>query len=251
MKSQLKEGLRHILPRSIDQRRILGGPLRGMTLVTSWHDYPAAILGRTERALLEWFRRNARPGETWLDIGAHYGYTAIALCGLVGPEGRVYAFEPLPASAGHVNETRRLNSLRQLSVIPMGLGLTTSLEVRRLSTVRGMIDSTLPSADWEENVVVARFDWLWPLISGRDLTFHGIKIDVQGMELEVLQGMRGSLRSFQPRVALEFHKGVDRQAILCTLAECGYGMPGTPIEPVAGEATPRYLDNRSYAFEAS
>jgi len=220
-----------------------------MTLVTSWHDYPAAILGRTELALLEWFRRNVCPGETWLDIGAHYGYTAIALCGLVGPGGRVYAFEPLQTSAGHVNQTRRLNSLRQLSVIPMGLGSTASLEVRRLPSVRGMIDSTLPSADWEESVVVAQFDWLWPLISGRVLTFHGIKIDVQGMELEVLQGMRGSLRSFKPRVAVEFHRGVDRQSTLSILAECGYGMPGTPIEPAAGETISQYLDNRSYAFE--
>jgi len=49
----------------------LGGLLKGYVIVTSWHDYPAAILGRTERALLDWFAHNVGSGETWLDVGAH------------------------------------------------------------------------------------------------------------------------------------------------------------------------------------
>ena len=78
--------------RTLARHRILGGPLRGSAIVTSWHDYPAAILGKTELALLKWFGKNVGEGETWLDIGAHYGYISIALCKLVGSAGRVYAF---------------------------------------------------------------------------------------------------------------------------------------------------------------
>jgi hypothetical protein len=37
------------------------------------------------------------------DIGAHYGYTAIALCKLVGPSRRVFAFEPMLKTAGCVS----------------------------------------------------------------------------------------------------------------------------------------------------
>ena len=72
--------------------------LRGAWLVTSWHDYPAGLAGRTERALLEWFAQNVHQGETWLDVGAHYGYTTIALGRLVGSHGRVFTFEPVPAT---------------------------------------------------------------------------------------------------------------------------------------------------------
>ena len=57
MNARLKEGLRRFFPRSLVSHKILGGPLRGSTIVTSWHDYPAAILGRTELPLLEWFAR--------------------------------------------------------------------------------------------------------------------------------------------------------------------------------------------------
>src|ERR1700680_4634972 len=101
--------------------RILGGPLRGRIIVTSLHDYPGAILGRTEKPLLSWFQLNVKPGETWLDVGAHYGYTAIALAELVGADGRVEAFEPSLATAGSLNPTRALNRFAQIKVGPFAL----------------------------------------------------------------------------------------------------------------------------------
>src|SRR4026208_2596549 len=78
-KKSLKTHIRRFLPDTIRAHLILAGPLRGAKIETSWHDYPGAILGTTELPLLEWFARNVQPGETWIDIGAHYGYTAIAL----------------------------------------------------------------------------------------------------------------------------------------------------------------------------
>src|SRR5207237_10129798 len=96
----LKESIRRIRPDAMRPHSILAGPLRGASIYTSWHDYPGAILGTTEKPLLSWFQRHVSAGETWIDIGAHYGYTAIALCRLVGPTGRVVAFEPVPTTAG-------------------------------------------------------------------------------------------------------------------------------------------------------
>ena len=116
-----------MFPRRIGPHRIRGGSLRGARIVTSWHDYPAGVMGRTERGLLAWFQQEVRAGDTWLDIGAHYGYTAIALSRQVGAAGRVFAFEPVTATAGCVAQTRRLNNLSQLTVVPLGLGKPESL----------------------------------------------------------------------------------------------------------------------------
>jgi FkbM family methyltransferase len=248
MNRQLKEALRQILPRSIGQRRILGGPLRGRLLVTSWYDYPAAILGRTERPLLNWFTSIVGAGETWLDIGAHYGYTAIALCRLVGPAGRVYAFEPMVSSAGCVARTRALNSFQQLTVVPVALGNGGDLGIQSLPQVRGMVDSTFVGISFEESFLVARLDWLWPRICGQREQIDGVKIDVQGMELQVLKGMARILREHKPKLAVEFHKGVDRRQLLDLLNDTGYSRPGFPIEPLQGESDPQYADDRSYAF---
>ena len=241
---------RFLMPRRIRPRRILAGPLRGYRLVTSWHDYPAGLSGRTERPLLDWFAKRARPGDTWLDVGAHYGYTAFALARLVGPSGRVFAFEPVAASAGCVEQGRVLNGLSQVTVLPFGLGAPDDLQVRRLPLIRGMADSTL-SQDldaWAVTAPVARFDWLWPLVGGANATIHGVKIDVQGMELEALEGMRDALTRWRPSLVVELHAGVSRERLLALIAACGYSSRATPIEPEPGEQAPLLLDNRSYAF---
>ena len=167
--------LHQFLPRGIRTHRICGGMLRGEKIVTSWQDYPAGILGYTERRLLYWFRQNVKPGQTWLDIGAHYGFTAIALSRLVGSEGRVFAFEPMLSTAGYLGQTRRLNGLKQLTVLPIGLAAPETLAMIGAQVTRGMVDSTIErntkdneNAEWIEGIVVARFDWLWPMICGDD-----------------------------------------------------------------------------------
>jgi hypothetical protein len=76
MDEKMKRFLRCFLPRNIHSWRIFGDPLRGYKILISWYDYPSAILGRTERALIEWFSLNVKVNETWLDVGVPYGYTA-------------------------------------------------------------------------------------------------------------------------------------------------------------------------------
>ena len=249
MDRRLKERVRHLLPRSLGRHRILAGPLRGSVIVTSWHDYPGAILGRTERRLLECFANNVGKGETWLDIGAHYGYTAIALSKLVGPSGRVFAFEPMLNTSGCISRTRFLNNLQHLTVIPMALGNGPDLAIDSLYSVRGMIDSTLQdSVGFKETFVTSRLDWLWPKISGTDLRIHGVKIDVQGMEIQVLEGMGALARKCRPRLLVEFHRGVSRPKFLDVIASMGYLARGSAIEPLPGETDPLYADDRTYLF---
>jgi FkbM family methyltransferase len=248
MNAHLKSRLRALLPRRIRRRRILGGPLRGSWITTSWHDYPAAILGRTERPLLKWFEQHVSSGETWLDIGAHYGYTSIALSRLVGPTGRIFAFEPLVQTAGCIMQTREANSLGQLTVLPIGLDSPANLELKELPVVRGMVDSTWSHATWSERILVARLDWLWPQICGGREPIDGIKIDVQGMEIGTLRGMTMTLKQFKPKLVLEVHRNVSRRELLDLLDEAGYSPRSVPIEPIQGEESPLYVDDRSYAF---
>ncbi len=246
----MRHWLRPLLPRTIRPRRIVAGPLRDAWLVTSWHDYSAGLTGRTERALLDWFRHHVQPGETWLDVGAHYGYTAFAMARLVGPHGRVFTFEPVAATAGYMDRGRELNRLAQITVVPIGLGSADTFEIRRLPLTRGMADSTLPpNARKCVTVPVARFDWVWPLVHGGDPTIHGVKIDVQGMELEALTGMQDALRRWRPRLVVELHAGVDRARILSLLRELGYSSAAVAVDPARHERTPLFLDDRSYVFD--
>lgn len=258
MNARLKNTVRQFLPRTIKPHRIRGGPLQNYRIVTSWYDYPAAIFGYTERPLLDWFAENVRPGETWLDIGAHYGYTALALAQYVGVKGRVLAFEPMLTSAGCIAQTRQLNHLTQLTVLPLALGDAGNLLIQELPTVRGMLDSTRAQGShsngnepmWSETLLVVALDQVWQAIAGNDAAINGIKIDVQGMELVVLRGMMNLLQMQHPKLVIEVHEGVARADLLALVEQAGYTSNAIPIEPIEGETSPQWVNDKSYAFLA-
>jgi FkbM family methyltransferase len=247
MNRRLKENVRKLLPRRVGAHAIRGGALAGCRIVTSWHDYPGAILGTTEKPLLEWFAANVQAGETWLDVGAHYGYTAIALSRLVGATGRVFAFEPVLETAGCITRSRELNGFEQLTVVPMGLGRCPSVSVLDLPTIRGMADSTIERKAWSERILTVSLDSLWPSLSGGNPEIHGIKIDVQGMEFDVLRGMQALLRRWSPKLVVEFHRGVDRGEILQLLRDCGYDAEWRAID--ASGPADMLADDMSYVFQ--
>ena len=248
MKERIKLLIRDWLPLGVRNQRILSGMLKGYRIYTSWHDYPAAILGYTERSLLEWFENNILPGENWLDVGAHYGYTAIALSKCVGPTGSVYAFEPSISTAGYLVQTRVKNNLRQLTVVPFGLGGLDDLEILALPFERGMLDSTKDGSDWLETLFVTRLDWLWPKICGEKENIDGIKIDVQGMEIDVLRGMSRSLKIHKPKLIIELHKGVDRDEFLRQIKSSGYSTDAISLVADEQGTVNKLLDDTSYVF---
>ena len=246
-----KSLVRELLPRRHAAHRIMSGPLRGMRIVTSWHDYPAAILGYTERKLTDWLLANARPGETWLDVGANCGYTSLALSRAVGPDGRVFAFEPALTTAACLERTARANRLDQLVALPFALSEAPRPVVSRFATERGMIDSQLPADGQVEMtaIIAVGLDAIWDGIADGDPVVHGIKIDVQGMELDALRGMARLLSRHRPKIVLEIHRDVSRDDVLALLESCGYLLDIEPIDDTLGAfADPQ--SNASFIFQA-
>jgi FkbM family methyltransferase len=195
--------------------------------------------------LTEWFESHVVVGETWLDVGGHYGYTAIALSRLVGPDGHVFAFEPVIGTAGCLARTRELNRLTQLTVVPLALIADSKLRAMDVPATRGMADSTLIHAGETERIFGIALESIWPAIGGTENPIHGIKIDVQGLEFQVLLGMREQLTRWSPKLVIEFHHGVDRHEILDLLISCGYS---AQFEPVGGASPGILADDASYVF---
>jgi FkbM family methyltransferase len=252
MTKSIKAFLRNMLPRQVKAHRILAGPLRGHKMVTSWHRNFSGLVGRTEPGVNSWFASNARVGETWLDIGANYGVTALRLADLVGPTGRVFAFEPKLDTCGNLASTVAVNAMPQVIVVPVALGSNQDLDVRRFATSGSMAVGTNLADGPQETLMVARLDWLWPRLASGVHRIDGVKIDVQGMELEVLRGMMEILRTQTPRLCVELHAGVDRKDLLDLLESCGYHRRGAPVtNGTDREPQPLYLDNASYAFTSA
>ena len=225
-----------------------------MRIYTSWQDYPRAILGRAENRLCRWFEDNVNAGETWIDVGAHHGVTAVALCNRVGAQGRVFAFEPVLASAGLLSRTREANQLRQLVVIPMALGEAEEVSMLRVShQSQGMVGiiPEMRTGSWVgegEIVYETSFDGIWPRICGAMDRVNGVKIDVQGAESYTLRGMREMLRTHKPKLVVEYHRYADLSEFLSTLESVGYSRIGQDIDCPSATATSKLLHGRNYHF---
>ncbi|MDQ3071610.1 MAG: FkbM family methyltransferase, partial [Acidobacteriota bacterium] len=247
MNPALRRYGRRVLPRAMRVHRILGGPLKGARISTSWHDYPGALLGRTERPLLAWFAANVAPGETWLDVGAQYGYTSIALSRLVGPEGRVFSFEPVIETAGHLHRTKMANRFSQMTVVPLALGDSAVLDLARVEITRGMASPARAGAAMSLDLLSMGFDALRPSLGLACAPIHGVKIDVQGFEIAVLRGMREMLSDHRPRLIVELHNGVGREEFLTLIAGIGYTRD---VRELSGEPATVLRDDISYVFTA-
>jgi FkbM family methyltransferase len=152
----------------------------------------------TQEALRRW----VRPGMTVFDIGAHTGYMTILLAHLVGPRGRVYAFEPASRIYSLLKTNVQSNPLPQVAVFQLALSdraSTASLYLNPNNDGNNSLGNVRESPDFiginveerEEKVATETLDHF--------LATHGIdhvdliKIDVEGAEPLVFSGARDLL----------------------------------------------------------
>lgn len=147
-------------------------------------------------------RHYVRPGDFCIDVGANTGPVTLLLAKLVGRGGRVLSFEPGPPYVERLKRNLELNPELKEVVIPVNEGLSDTegtmmwaadpehpynaglLNVTEGTTVKvGTLDEAVARHGWQ------RLDF--------------VKIDVEGMELEVLKGARRTLEKFQPVLLFE------------------------------------------------
>jgi FkbM family methyltransferase len=141
------------------------------------------------------------PGACVWDVGANIGYYTKLFSERVGSSGRVYAFEPLPATVAKL--TAAVGVLANVSILPVAL----SDRIGSAAIDPGNEDQ-LATARIEEGGAVPT-----ELQTGDNMTSIGaaglpamVKIDVEGHEFEVLRGMGQVLRADTLRdIFIEVH----------------------------------------------
>jgi FkbM family methyltransferase len=150
-------------------------------------------------------RRVLGPGDTFVDIGANIGLMTVLGGHLVGPQGRVFAFEPNPECYARLNQHVTDNGLSQVRVFPLGLSdraETLSLTRDTDSSVHGSLSppSDPSRVTSRHEVRVERGDDMLVDLPLRPMT---IKIDVEGFECKVIQGLTDTIAKHRPTVLTE------------------------------------------------
>jgi len=136
-------------------------------------------------------RREVRPGDVVLDIGANIGYYTLQFAQLVGPQGKVIAFEPDTKNFGLLKRSVEANGFANVELVnAVQADRTGRLALHR--SARNPGDHRLALAHGGENRETAEVDVtsIDAFFGGRDKRVDFIKMDIQGSELLAIQGAR-------------------------------------------------------------
>lgn len=194
--------------RSLREREvtILDGPGRGLRINLHGSAVTFAT-GTAERPLQEALTRELKPGATFYDIGANIGFVTLIAARLVGPTGRVVAFEPVPKNVAAIKENLALNGIDWVDVQETAMARhsgTASLIVSDVSAFSRLASVNVPTGARE--TIEVRVDSVDEFLAcGSAPAPDVVKIDVEGAELEVIEGMRNTLSEHRPVILCEIH----------------------------------------------
>jgi FkbM family methyltransferase len=142
--------------------------------------------------VLKTIRLLARPGSVGIDIGANIGAVALTLGKAVGPQGRVFCFEPMPSNVAHLKLNIAANALYWIEVEPIALS-DNRKQIRMVLPRNHAGMSRVASAEEEAAFVVDCITFDRWLSERGALDISVCKIDVEGHEIEVFAGMERAL----------------------------------------------------------
>ncbi len=190
------------------------------------------FLGRRREAETMKLLERITPSEgTVFDLGAHIGFLSLYFARLVGPGGKVYAFEPGPNNLPYLR--RNVRARPNIEVVPKGVGDRDGELTLYVESLTGQNNSFVRDFDVFEYYKGRAFDsgirttearvrmvTLDQFVREKGIRPDLVKIDVEGFELEVLKGAASTLRDNRPLLLIEIQR--QKGSVLKFLESAGY-----------------------------
>ncbi len=159
-------------------------------------------------------------GMTVYDIGGYIGIHSIFFADAVRENGKVITFEPNPTNFREIAFNLKINNLKNVRVFPLGIGkerVTLELNIDPIRHSRGnfiQINQKTSFKKTESKKVRVKIDSIDNLIKEKTITPPNfVKIDVEGFEGEVIQGMIHTIETYKPDLFIEIHGRVTEEMI--------------------------------------
>lgn len=167
------------------------------------------------------FKQFLKQGDTVIDAGANIGSHTIAIAKIIGDSGIVHAFEPQRLIYQTLSANVALNC--PYNVICHNTALSDKKGFIKLPTinpehVRNFGGISLSNQKLGERVTVITIDQL--KLERCDF----IKADVEGMELEIINGAIKTIKKYKPVIYIENDRQGKSEALITRLFELGYRM---------------------------
>lgn len=191
--------------------------------------------GTYEVETINALKKYLKPGDTFIDVGANIGYVSTNALGLVGKNGSVHSFEPVPKYFGKLKQVKEDNPGYNMQINNFALGEKdgqAEIQVTNLGNIgwNTMVPGFMSKDTTEESIKVPVYR-LEDYIRKHDVkNIALIKIDTEGFEFPILKGLSGFLDTAQKKpvfiveVALGAYKllGNSVQQLVDYMGKYGY-----------------------------
>ncbi|MDX1919780.1 MAG: FkbM family methyltransferase [Candidatus Caenarcaniphilales bacterium] len=177
------------------------------------------LYGEFSELEVEPFKQFVKLGNVVVDIGANIGAHTLLLAQLVGPSGRVLAFEPQRIVFQTLCANMALNSVTNTQCFQYALGEETG-------------ETKIPLLDYTKQANFGGLDIeqfkqgestpLMTLDSFNLQQCNFIKIDVEGMEEKVLKGASKTIQQFRPFMLVENDRKEKSESLIQFLKSLNY-----------------------------
>jgi FkbM family methyltransferase len=201
---------------------VIQGELRGYKWISGSSNH-GCWLGSYEYEKQRLISSMIKPGTVAFDIGAHVGFYTLLFSKLIGPEGKVFAFEPFPPNIDFLRKHISMNRIANVETLEVAVSDAegTTLFTQGPGSSMGYISET---GDFEVEQVA-----IDGLIRRKKLSPPNyIKIDIEGAEYKALIGAKETLRKFHPVIFLATHGREVHKSCCDFLTDLGYAL--NPID---------------------
>lgn len=184
-------------------------------------------------------RRHLDPGSALVDIGANIGYFTLLGAALVGPNGRVYSFEPHPANCALIEESVGANGFGNVALFPYAVAdrnMTVKLEGGGVGSNCTIVELSREKTSGSSSSLLAETVVLDEVLDQVDRV-DVIKMDIEGAEPKAWQGMRQTINRHHPVLIFEFSPHLIRHtsavspiSLLESIIEAGYRIHILPLQ---------------------
>jgi FkbM family methyltransferase len=195
---------------------ILQGKLRGQKWIvgSSNHGCWLGSYEHDKRSLLE---QTIKEGKVCFDLGANVGFYTLLTSKLVGTQGKVFAFEPLPRNLEYLRQHLQINRVNNVQV--MAIAVSDRVGITNF-------DPSVNSSEGhisEQGTLVFETSSLDRLIADGVLPNPDyIKMDVEGAEAKILLGAMSTLAACHPTIFLATHGEAVKAECIALLRSLNY-----------------------------
>lgn len=190
----------------------------------TWIGAKIVYTGNYEPALKKVFKSILKKGDHVLDVGANIGFHTLYFAELVGERGHVTAFEPVPYNFETLNYNVNLNNFKHIKTKNIALG-SKNEQINIAADEKSTNPGTFNLFDQSGNTLITCC--IGDEIIGNERVDF-IKIDVEGYESFVIQGLFETIKKNRPKIIFEYdihyHKktGLAKDYIFTFLSELNY-----------------------------